>query len=58
MHRIGRTGRWGTYGIAVTFCEGERELQELRSFIQEVTAADDETDYEKRDKPLLLPRNT
>jgi excinuclease UvrABC helicase subunit UvrB len=36
LHRIGRTGRWGSRGVAVTFCVGE-ELQRLRDLIEEVS---------------------
>ena len=36
LHRIGRTGRWGTFGVAVTYCVGEEELRQLQGFIQEV----------------------
>eukprot|EP00192_Tetraselmis_astigmatica_P003009 CAMPEP_0117660316 /NCGR_PEP_ID=MMETSP0804-20121206/6904_1 /TAXON_ID=1074897 /ORGANISM="Tetraselmis astigmatica, Strain CCMP880" /LENGTH=586 /DNA_ID=CAMNT_0005467039 /DNA_START=134 /DNA_END=1891 /DNA_ORIENTATION=+ len=40
LHRIGRTGRWGSYGVAVTYCVGEEELEELRSFIHEAGGGD------------------
>lgn len=35
LHRIGRTGRWGSRGVAVTFCLGD-ELPKLRDLIDEV----------------------
>eukprot|EP00873_Tetraselmis_striata_P041722 jgi/Tetstr1/461986/TSEL_007059.t1 len=34
LHRIGRTGRWGSRGVAVTFCLGD-ELPKLRDLIDE-----------------------
>lgn len=36
LHRIGRTGRWGTFGVAVTYCTNEEELKQLRQYISEV----------------------
>ena len=35
MHRVGRTGRFGTHGVAVTFVSPP-ELQRLRGFLQDV----------------------
>jgi ATP-dependent RNA helicase RhlE len=33
VHRIGRTGRAGASGIALTFCDGEEEIDYLKIFI-------------------------
>lgn len=35
VHRVGRTGRYGTHGIAVTFVTA-RELAMLRSYLHDV----------------------
>jgi superfamily II DNA/RNA helicase len=35
MHRVGRTGRFGTHGIAIAFVT-PAELQQLRGFLQDV----------------------
>jgi len=40
LHRIGRTGRWGSYGVAVTFCEGPEELEMLQAQIEEAGGGD------------------
>lgn len=35
MHRVGRTGRFGTHGVAIAFV-APAELQRLRGFLQDV----------------------
>ncbi len=35
MHRVGRTGRFGTHGVAVAFVTAV-ELEQLRGFLQDV----------------------
>ena len=35
MHRVGRTGRFGTHGTAIAFVT-PAELQQLRGFLQDV----------------------
>ena len=39
MHRVGRTGRFGTRGLAVTFTT-EAELQQLTDYVKDVSGAE------------------
>ena len=39
MHRVGRTGRFGTRGLAVTFTT-EAELQQLTDYVKDASGAE------------------
>ena len=48
LHRIGRTGRFGTHGIGLSLCSGERDVQVIKgiekfynSNIEEIKSMDD-----------------
>lgn len=48
LHRIGRTGRFGTYGIGLSLCSGDRDVQTIKAIenfyksnIEEIKSMDD-----------------
>ena len=40
MHRVGRAGRFGTRGVAVTLLESEAELEQLRGYLQDIAGGE------------------
>ena len=55
LHRVGRAGRFGTKGLAITFCSGAKDLEVLESIqkrfevkIEDLPTSIDVTTYSKK----------
>jgi superfamily II DNA/RNA helicase len=40
LHRIGRAGRFGSYGISITFVSGEKEMEKFKEILGEIGGAE------------------
>ncbi len=55
VHRVGRTARAGRSGVAVTLCEGPKEVAALRRLFRQMGREDDVTEELQMDEEELLP---